>query len=157
MFQKKVVGFYTHDHDELDGYLNQYRTLKSQDFPKAREIFCVFRAGLLRHILWEEEILFPLFEAKTNIRKFGPTAIMRQEHGMIKGVLEDIHRKLLKKNSDSRGDEQVLIALLDMHNDKEEKMLYPAIDRLTSKREKEDLFKKMRRASKEGHEVFDVH
>ncbi|MBF0571774.1 MAG: hemerythrin domain-containing protein [Candidatus Omnitrophica bacterium] len=141
---ERITEFYAKDHDELDWFLKQFQAFKRQDFDKAKPFFRSFKFGLQRHILWEEEILFPVFESKTGMKDSSPTAVMRHEHILIKEALEDLHGKVREHDPDSDIEEKTLIDILSQHNLKEESMLYPAIDKITSDQEKKELFDQMR-------------
>ncbi len=143
MANENISGFYAKDHDELDDFLKQFQSLKRDDFAKAKPFFRNFKFGLQRHILWEEEILFPIFESKTGMKDSGPTAVMRQEHVLIKDALEALHLKVRQSDPDSDAEEKVIIDLLSSHNQKEENILYPAIDQMTTAEEKQILFQQM--------------
>jgi regulator of cell morphogenesis and NO signaling len=138
-----VQESFAHDHDRLDEFLQTYRRLKRVDFAKAKEAFKEFKFGLQRHIIWEESVLFPLFEEKTGMRDHGPTVVMRAEHREIGHRLEMLHDKVRRQDLDSDREEQNLIQALFAHNQKEENVLYPAIDRLASEDERAEAFKKM--------------
>jgi iron-sulfur cluster repair protein YtfE (RIC family) len=144
MSTQRVLDFYAHDHDELDGFLKVFQSLKRSDPARAKQFFRQFKFGLQRHIFWEDEILFPVFESKTGMKDSGPTAVMRQEHVLIKGALEALHLKVREGDPDSDAEEKALIEILSGHNDKEENILYPAIDKLTTLEEREILFKQMK-------------
>ncbi len=144
MDEKKVAHFYADDHDKLDGYFKCFQRTKRQNYPRARECFEKFKAGLHRHIAWEEEILFPLFEEKTGMTDGGPTFVMREEHRQIKAFLEEVHKKVQRQDPESDQEEQQLFEVLKEHNYKEEAILYPAIDRAASDGEREAIFKKMK-------------
>jgi hemerythrin-like domain-containing protein len=105
----------------------------------------------------EEDILFPAFEQKTNIMEGGPTAVMRMEHRQIAEHLEAIHQKV--KQSDPRSDEEEnnLLAVLKNHNDKEENILYPAIDRLLNEQECAAVFEKMESIPEERYATCCSH
>ena len=62
-----ITDYYAKDHDRLDGLFKSYQQFKRSDFPKAKEAFVGFKFGLQRHIIWEEDILFPLFEKKMGL------------------------------------------------------------------------------------------
>ncbi|HTK82675.1 MAG TPA: hemerythrin domain-containing protein [Bacteroidota bacterium] len=141
---QKVSGFYEDDHDRLDHLFKQFQELKRTHFSLAKTAFTEFKFGLQRHIIWEEEILFPLFERKTGLTQGGPTHVMRMEHRLIGKYLEEIHQKVKAGNTDSEGEEQMLLNTLFAHNQKEEQILYPAIDRTLSDSEREGIFKTMR-------------
>jgi len=143
MDQNKITSFYTHDHDELDGYFKEFQELKRQDYPQAKEYFNKFKFGLQRHIVWEEEILFLLFEEKTGMKESGPTEVMRQEHKQIAQYMEALHTKVQHQDPETDLEEQLLWNLLKQHNMKEESILYPAIDQLVSDKERQNVFGKM--------------
>ena len=138
-----VTGYYEADHERLDGLFKTFQTLKQKDFVQAKQAFVDFKFGLQRHIVWEEEILFPVFEKKTGMRDSGPTAVMRLEHREIGAELEAVHQKVKERDAESDAKEEKLISLLSEHNRKEEVILYPAIDRFLNPAELEEIFKKM--------------
>ncbi len=135
------MNFMGSDHDKLDGIFKKFRDSR-KDLNKARELFREFKTSLQRHIVWEEEILFPLFENKTASDN-GPTAVMRTEHRKIKDFLEKIHDKISQGDArtDNLGDG--LIEVLTGHNYKEEGILYPWIDNSVSEKERAEAFRKM--------------
>jgi iron-sulfur cluster repair protein YtfE (RIC family) len=132
------------DHDRLDNKIKMYSAEKLTDIERAENIFLFFKSELERHIVWEEDILFPVFERKTDIKNGGPTSVMRMEHVQIKNHLQEIKRKLhAKKIQDPCKEEVALFKLLKLHNQKEENILYPGIDNLTNEQEKEQIIKQM--------------
>jgi len=132
------------DHDRLDNKIRMYGTEKLVDIERAENIFLFFKSELERHIIWEEDILFPVFERKTSNKDAGPTSVMRMEHIQIKDHLQKIQRKLrAKKIQDPCGEEVALFKLLESHNQKEENILYPGIDNLTSEQEKDQMIKRI--------------
>ena len=139
-----ILEFMSIDHDRLDNKIKKYSTEKLVNIEQAESIFLFFKNELERHIIWEEDILFPVFERKTGIKDGGPTSAMRMEHIQIKNHLQEIKRKLhAKKIQDPCKEEVALFKLLESHNQKEENILYPEIDNLTSVQEKEQMIKKM--------------
>jgi len=142
--QKTISEFYEQDHDRLDELFKTFQKLKRSDFAKAKEAFKEFKFGLQRHIVWEEEVLFPLWDEKTGMSEGGPTFVMRAEHRQIGQQLEAIHGKVADQNPGSDQEDQALLDLLGSHNMKEERVLYPAIDQLTSAEERETVFQNMK-------------
>lgn len=140
---KTITAFYEQDHDRLDELFKTFQQLKRSDFPKAKEAFKEFKFGLQRHIVWEEDILFPLWEKETGITEGGATSVMRTEHRQIGKHLEAIHGKVMDQNPDSDQEEQALLNLLGSHNMKEERVLYPGIDRVASAEVRETVFQQM--------------
>jgi iron-sulfur cluster repair protein YtfE (RIC family) len=151
--QNTITEFYEQDHDRLDEFFKTFQRLKRTDFAKAKEAFKEFKVGLQRHIVWEEDILFPLWEKETGITEGGATSVMRTEHRQIGQHLEAIHQKVIDQNPDSDQDEQALLNLLGSHNIKEERVLYPGIDRVTSTEERATVFQNMKNIPEERYRL----
>ena len=151
--QKTITVFFEQDHDRLDELFKTFQQLKRSEFAKAKEAFKEFKFGLQRHIVWEEDILFPLWEKETGITEGGATSVMRTEHRQIGQHLEAIHQKVADQNPDSDQEEQGLLNLLGSHNMKEERVLYPGIDRVTSAGERETVFQSMKNIPEERYKL----
>lgn len=72
----------------------------------------------------------------------GPTAVMRMEHGQIQQLLEAIGEAIGKR--DPGASIQALVEVLTAHNQKEENVLYPWLDRALSAQETADLLQRMK-------------
>jgi polyphosphate kinase 2 len=59
-----VREHFAQDHDRLDALFESFQSLKRSDFSAAKEAFKAFKTGLQRHIVWEDDVLFPLWEEK---------------------------------------------------------------------------------------------
>jgi len=59
--QKTIREFYEKDHNRLDELFKTFQQLKRSHPPKAKGVFEEFKFGLERHIVWEEDLLFPLW------------------------------------------------------------------------------------------------
>jgi iron-sulfur cluster repair protein YtfE (RIC family) len=151
--QRTISAFYEQDHDRLDELFKAFQKMKRSDFPKAKEAFKAFKYGLQRHIVWEEDVLFPLWEEKTGMSEGGPTFVMRTEHRQIGQQLEAIHDKVAEQNPDSDQEERALLDLLGSHNLKEERVLYPAIDQVTSTEERATVFRNMNDIPEERYKL----
>ena len=145
--QETIKSFYQKDHDRLDSLFQEFCRLKLTNFSEARTYFREFNHGLLRHIRWEEEILFPLFESKTGMKNSGPTEVMRFEHTQIKKNLQDIHDKIRAGEAGDDDSEAMLLEVLTQHNAKEEGILYPAIDSFLQLETRDQVFKQMEEIS----------
>ncbi len=132
-----VNQFMGADHDRLDDIFRRFQDVRKKDLSGAMDLFRAFRSGLLRHIRWEEDLLFPSFEKETGMALSGPTQVMRMEHREIKLDLEKIGADLLNGNSGQW--ETPLLDVLSDHNNKEEAVLYPWIDRSLTAEEVESL------------------
>lgn len=151
MSEKTITAFYEQDHNELDSFLKEYRRLKKINFDDGKIYFKKFKFGLQRHIYWEEEILFPIFEEKTGMKNEGPTAVMRSEHRKIGEALERLHQKIRERNTNSDFEEEQLKSLLEEHNLKEEQILYPMLDKIISTEERDRVFEKMAQIKEEKY------
>lgn len=148
-----ISKYYEEDHDRLDGLFNSFQQNKRTDFSRAREYFVQFKFGLQRHIIWEEEILFPFFEQKIGEAFSRPVYMMRLEHRQIGKLLEMIHNKVREGDPNTDKEEQELLSFLGNHNVKEEQILYPAIDDAATGEDLESIFNKMNDLPAERYEV----
>jgi iron-sulfur cluster repair protein YtfE (RIC family) len=152
-----IQAYFAKDHDRLDAALARYQELKWSGYALAKESFREFKFGLQRHIVWEETILFPLFERKTGLVNQGPTAVMRAEHRVIGERLEALHKKVQVQDPVSDAEEKALGEALAVHNEKEEKVLYPAIDRLITEAERAQAFEAMEKVPEEAYRTCCGH
>lgn len=143
MPERTISTIFDEDHDRLDELFKSFHMLKRTDFAQATRAFEDFKIGLQRHMVWEEDVLFPLWENKTGMTEGGPTFVMRQEHREIGESFDAIERKVQTQNPESDQEEQAFVDLLDRHNMTEEQVLYPAIDRATNADEREAVFQDM--------------
>ena len=143
MQTQSINRHYSEDHQRLDDLFHEFTKLKASDRPAAEKAFGEFKAGLERHIVWEEEILFPAFDKKFGHLQGGPTTVMRSEHREIRKYLDAMARKLSEQNFDTDDEEARLIPVLCVHNQKEEAILYPAMDGLFSEQERAMMFSEM--------------
>ncbi len=148
-----ILGFMSADHAELDSIFDEFKKQQSNDIAKAKPLFHNFKVGLQKHMVWEVELLFPIFEEKTGMQGSGPTAVMRMEHRQIKEFLEEIHTKLLERALEGIDKlEYGLLEILHLHNQKEENILYPSIDNLLTNEEREKAFTEMTNIHPEQYE-----
>ncbi|MCL4384590.1 hemerythrin domain-containing protein [Patescibacteria group bacterium] len=145
-----ILDYMSKDHDRLDKIYQEFQKVREKDKEEARDLFHEFKTGLQRHIIWEEDILFPLFEEKTEAKENGPTEVMRQEHREIKEVLEKIHDEVRQGTGGQKLDKE-LYGILEEHNRKEEMILYPWIDRAISEKEAKEIFVKMKQIAPERY------
>lgn len=137
------------DHLRLDVLLAETKQrLSAGDRAAARARFAAFRSGLERHIVAEEDQLFPAFEALLGPPGMRPTAVMRSEHAQIRRLLAEVAAALEPAEGELPVAElAALTALLLAHNGKEERILYPAADRAAQEAgQLESLLGKLRKA-----------
>jgi len=125
------------DHDRLEAILDgAFEARRSGDFGSAGARCAEFALGLRRHIRFEEQILFPAFEARAGLpRNAGPTGVMCAEHREIEALLERLDEVAAVPGQAAEILCEDLVRILGWHNQKEEGVLYPGIDRLLSEAE----------------------
>lgn len=113
------------DHHRIDGHLAAFAASLEAGDPNLDEL----RAGAegLRHHIWveEEEHFPPLREAGL----VGPIMVMLREHGQLWGALDAIEAGVAAGEGVAERWAS-LIALLEAHNMKEERILYPSGDEM---------------------------
>jgi uncharacterized protein (DUF2249 family) len=118
------------DHDRLDAIERDAFAARDRgEAAEACRLFDEFARGLGRHIAFEEAILFPAFENATgHPPTAGPTAVMREEHRIIRSLLSEISAELRDPAASPVDRRRSLAWVLGEHNVKEEQMLYPMTD-----------------------------
>jgi len=132
-----ITTYLSWDHDRLDTQLEQVaRDVWAGRLDEARAGHRLFQTGLERHMRIEEDLLFPLFEARSGISS-GPTTLMRGEHRQIRRTVETMAEGLEASDSRRFGEGlSFLNSVLPEHNAKEQHILYPTTDRLLSAAER---------------------
>ncbi len=118
------------DHRQIDEILVEAkRGSAAGDAQGAADRLREFQRGLLRHMVAEEEVLFPALETSTGGRAGGPISVMRHEHTEMRRLIEDLVATLTRGDTeDATRRFGELTALLFAHNGKEERILYPMAD-----------------------------
>jgi hemerythrin-like domain-containing protein len=116
------------DHHRIDGIAADLGAMiEDGEMERADYAFADLDEGLRRHIRIEEELLFPVIEAKTGM--LGPTRVMRIEHQRIAARLDELKEALrLLQRPQASAALMELLHLLGAHNLKEEQVLYPRTD-----------------------------
>jgi uncharacterized protein (DUF2249 family) len=138
---RRVTEALAWDHSRLDGLETRAMDAWSAGATRtAARLHQQFVFGLLRHIRFEESVLFPEFERVSGMpADRGPTTVMRAEHRTIEALLEDVRLAAVsgvRPTETTRGDLQ---ALLHQHDVKEENVLYPMLDRALDAQETDRL------------------
>ena len=150
---KLITAYFEADHDRLDIIFKQFQQRRRISMAEAKPYFKAFNNGLKRHIIWEEDVLFPAFEEKTGMKDSGPTFVMREEHRRIGALLEEIHNKVRRADPSSGDEEARLVEILTAHNHKEEQVLYPAIDQMLTEEEVSEIFLAMENIPAERYQT----
>jgi len=132
--RRRLAEALSWDHGRLEALEEAaFRARDSGDLTSAFDLFAQFASGLSRHIEAEESIVFPTFEDRAGLPpSIGPTAAMRDEHRRIRELLLQVDGAIGDAAGDVEGPRAALRALLAVHDLKEERILYPAVDSLLS-------------------------
>jgi len=92
---KFVSEYLKADHQRLDllftGLIESVKSGKPLDYQQS--LFHLFKTGLLRHLHWEEKVLFPVYDELTGVRS-GPTRTMRAEHAEMELMIIEIEKAI---------------------------------------------------------------
>ncbi|MDL2718001.1 MAG: hemerythrin domain-containing protein [Acidobacteriota bacterium] len=122
------------DHARIDGFeQGAFAARAAGDLEAARALFERFARNLFRHIGFEEDLLFPALESAAGLPPHaGPTAVMRAEHIEIRATVQLLRGAIGDSSADTVRLRERLHGTLGPHSVKEERILYPMIDRVLS-------------------------
>ena len=142
----EIRDFMTQDHQRLDQALKDFAGISTNDPTLKMELFHRVRAVLERHMAWEEEILFPCIERRSGMHMPGPSALVQFQHQRIKALLEKLSVQIVNKEKEVDESQEALIALLTLHAEEEEKVLYPWIELCLCEEDRKEALKKMKQS-----------
>jgi len=118
------------DHERLDALLARVFEQRARaDYEAAAGLWEAFEFGLLRHIRFEDRILFPAFDERTGTPPgAGPAAAMSEEHRAIEEFLEGIGATVGLPGGAAEMLRDEMLRILGCHNEKEVRVLYPETD-----------------------------
>jgi len=125
-----INDYLSSDHKRLDLLLDNLSKAieqsKGEDY--IRSVFKLFQRGMLRHMHWEESVLFPIFDEQVT-KNHVSTDILKAEHKELATMLEELEDSIEEGMSLEyvRGLEQFVYT----HHLREEEILYPVIDAMT--------------------------
>jgi iron-sulfur cluster repair protein YtfE (RIC family) len=145
----RITSSIIDDHVNAEKLLAEFQSLKQKDTEAAKKLLLKIKDDLLKHMANEEEGLFPLFESRTGFQHSGPTATLRKEHKQIRTLLKAFENLLLhpKAKPNARQEriiENQLIKFLKAHEEKEEEIFYPWLDKMLPEQEKKAAIAKIR-------------
>ena len=132
-----TLGSYlTDDHLRCDALLRRtQQCVGAACWPDAQLAMQAFGQALERHLLIEEQIVFPAFEFALGRNAMSPTGAMRAEHLRIRAVVQRLAEAVDAVNGrDFVKHAEVLLLTMHGHSEKEEGVLYPMIDRVLGRR-----------------------
>ena len=136
-------------HRELgEMFFRHQRALLDFNFRGALERLEEYEAALLAHMRDEEELLIPLYAERAAVERGGRADFFLLEHEKMRRHLAHF-REQLPRLEELPEPSRALIKLLDQqttfkhivehHDEREERHLYPALERLTTEAEREEL------------------
>lgn len=119
------------DHHRLDQLLEEtLAALERGDVEQLRVRFPEYARHLRDHMRFEEEFMFPVVE-RMLCNAEGPVCVMRRDHQELNDRLVGMSAALYLGALPAFREELLALTLsLENHNGREERVLYPAIDRL---------------------------
>lgn len=117
------------DHERCDALFARIESALADDnAAQAQTAFAAFHRAMQHHFSMEEAILFPAYEANSD--DLSLSHMMRLEHEQMRELIEQMKAAL---NSGSlqacTGLTAAMSPLMQLHNQKEEELLYPLLDR----------------------------
>ena len=111
-----------------DLFVAAENAVHGKDWALAEREFAHFLDQMTAHFVAEEDTLFPAFEQATG-SSGGPTQMMRYEHDQMRTLLKQLDAACKSKDRDAySGVGETLLTLMQQHNMKEERILYPMCD-----------------------------
>ena len=137
-------------HKELDALFAEHQfALVRFEFALAQNLLLQYESRLLDHMSDEEVFLLPLYAERAPIEKGGDVKLFLSEHEKMRQHVRLFAESTELLKTDNRP-ERVLIELLDResfykrlcshHDIREERILYPALDKVTTESERAALF-----------------
>lgn len=134
------------EHSELETLFNTHqRALLAKDVDGALGSIMRFGNMLVRHILYEEKTVLPLYAAKAGETPGGTLQIFHAEHRKLRESAARLRRRTaaLKGSSDMLGsiigllDEEAMFkGLFQHHSLREQNLLFPRLDASTTEDER---------------------
>ncbi len=142
------------DHDELDRlFLCHQEALLSRDVAEAAKWLDRFSRLLSVHMQREENCLLPAFEALALEIPGGGPELFRAEHRKLGKLLDELHKRLEQLADVPDLNARTVIELLDSeftfkhllqhHDSRERKVLYPVLDQHLDDARKLELWRAM--------------
>ncbi|TCS39243.1 hemerythrin HHE cation binding domain-containing protein [Paucimonas lemoignei] len=128
-----ICEYLEYDHKCCDDLFDKVETsIAKHEWQQAEIEFQHFHAAFIAHLEGEESIVFPAFGEIFSEAAL-PIKILCTEHQRIKGIVTRLQDALHRREpADFLLHAETLTLLMQQHSQKEEKMLYPLLDRVLS-------------------------
>lgn len=136
------------DHQRLDGRLSALEAAIGARSGEASDALKRFSAGLMRHMTWENEVLFPAVRGLATPAQRRSIESLEIDHERLRETLEALEASLAAADFGAAREQGTwLRALLQGHNYDEEHGVYEEADRLLSPAERRRLADQFRALS----------
>ena len=140
-------------HRELDELFFRHQvSLLDFNFRTAFERLCAYESALLAHMRDEEELLLPLYAGRATPERGGRPDFFLLEHDKMRRLLAHF-REQLPRLYELPEPSRALLKLLDQettykrivehHDEREERHLYPALEQFTTEAERDDILSRL--------------
>ena len=141
-----------HEHSLYENLLSRCQeTVEIEDWDSVSRLFDELVAHLKRHMLLEEEVLYPAYESAPHAPQ-GPTTALREEHSAIVRLVRDMARIIRTRDSG-----HVLEGLAQLenrmikHHEKEEDIFLPMASHILNT-SRDELLRKLAGFDVSGHD-----
>jgi iron-sulfur cluster repair protein YtfE (RIC family) len=127
----KLASYLEQDHERCDRLFEQARRqVDAGGWCHAAAEFAAFRRALERHFAMEEAVLFAAIESARG-GPIGPTQQMRLEHLDMRDLAQQMAAAAACRDAQTfAGAGETLRIMLEQHNLKEERVLYPMAEQI---------------------------
>lgn len=123
---RRIAAFFEADHDGIDALL---AAIDAAEAATAVPLMREFDRRLERHIVWEEEVLFPAADQAAPEVVRSLVLVLRREHARIRARMKRAMVRLRRGDAaGARACVAAAVAVMGEHNRREEGALYPACD-----------------------------
>ena len=141
------------EHEPIEDSLRRHRlALMRGDMPQARESYRTFRDLLLGHLEFEDDHVLPAYARVWDGSNESPPRQFELEHGKLRRILDDIGRRLQVidgtpiERLDLLDAETFLRSLVEHHDLREGRVLYPLLTRLLDDEAKNEIRRQFERS-----------
>lgn len=137
----KVLNTMNDDHQKLERLFNKLLVAIQNNHAISLEVFSKFKQILQKHFIWEEKVLFPLFEKRSGLSGGDTIFVLRNEHHQINKMFIAKIEGLLHDNL-INGLQPLITGLeemLTMHRKMETEIFYPWFDEVLENGEKDNI------------------
>jgi hemerythrin-like domain-containing protein len=140
------------DHKRLDELADEMCSNLQTDPMRAIVLAHLFSAGMRRHVTSEEAVLFPPYQAHFGRSGDATTATMQREHHAMLHYLERLlvtAERMLQKHEREQATGELqrvlrgLNAVIAEHSDKEERTMFPLLDRTLTESQRAELLRRL--------------